>query len=65
MVTAAGAPLRVRHAANSSGALVFPEARFDLVRCGIALYGNGRWHEGPEPKVQQAMRLVEAVSVFR
>jgi alanine racemase len=27
------------HAANSAGAIVFPEARFDLVRCGIALYG--------------------------
>ena len=42
-VAAAGAPLRVRHAANSSGAMLFPEARFDLVRVGIAIYGNGRW----------------------
>jgi len=37
-VTAAGAPLRVRHAANSSGALLFPEARLDLVRTGIAIF---------------------------
>jgi alanine racemase len=29
----------IRHAANSAGALRFPEARFDAVRCGIALYG--------------------------
>ncbi|HUI05306.1 MAG TPA: alanine racemase [Acidimicrobiales bacterium] len=27
------------HAANSSGALAFPAARLDMVRCGIALYG--------------------------
>jgi alanine racemase len=42
-VAASGAPLRVRHAANSSGALLFPEARLDLVRTGIAIYGHGRW----------------------
>ena len=28
-----------RHAANSAGALRFAEARFDAVRCGVALYG--------------------------
>jgi len=28
-----------RHAANSAGALRFPEARFDAVRVGVALYG--------------------------
>ncbi|MDA8040715.1 MAG: alanine racemase [Actinomycetota bacterium] len=27
------------HAANSAGAIAWPAARFDLVRCGIALYG--------------------------
>src|SRR5262245_52214057 len=62
-VTAAGAPLRVRHAANSSGALMFPEARLDLVRAGIALYGNGRWPEGAERT--QAMRLVTEVAQLR
>jgi alanine racemase len=29
-----------RHAANSAGAIAWPEARYDLVRCGIALYGE-------------------------
>jgi alanine racemase len=29
----------VVHAANSAGLLGWPEARFDLARCGIALYG--------------------------
>jgi len=60
-VVAAGAPIRVRHAANSSGALIFPEARLDLVRCGIALYGNGRWGQ----QVQPAMRLVTAIAQLR
>jgi alanine racemase len=27
------------HAANSAATLAFPEARFDMVRCGVALYG--------------------------
>ncbi len=62
-VTRAGAPIRVRHAANSSGALFFPDARFDAVRTGIALYGNGRWPEGAQP--QQAMRLVTEVAQIR
>lgn len=60
-VTAAGAPLRVRHAANSSGALVFPQARFDFVRCGIAIYGNGKWTGHTQP----AMRLVTAIAQLR
>jgi alanine racemase len=64
VVVAAGAPLRVRHAANSSAALVFPEARFDLVRTGIALYGNGRW-AGQGGRVQPAMRLVTAIAQLR
>lgn len=62
-VTAAGAPIRVRHVANSSGALLFPEARFDVVRTGIALYGNGRWPEHAERT--QAMRLVTEVAQLR
>jgi len=37
---AAGLPEPGRcHAANSAGAIAWPEARYDLVRCGIALYG--------------------------
>lgn len=62
-VVAAGAPVRTRHAANSSGALLFPEARFDLVRTGIAIYGNGRWPAGASPV--QAMRLVTEVAQLR
>jgi alanine racemase len=62
-VVAAGAPVGVRHAANSSGALWFPEARFDRVRCGIAIYGNGRWPEGASRS--QAMRLVTEIAQLR
>jgi alanine racemase len=64
-VIAAGAPISVRHAANSSGALVFPEARFDRVRCGIALYGNGRWAHLDASHVRPAMRLVTAIAQLR
>lgn len=64
-VTAAGAPLRVRHAANSSGALWFPEARLDVVRTGIAIYGNGRWPDDVAAPRQSAMRLVTEVAQVR
>ncbi len=37
-------PRRV-HAANSAGAIAWPSSRYDLVRCGIALYG---YPPGPE-----------------
>jgi alanine racemase len=36
---AAGLRPPVSHVANSAGAIAFPEARLDMVRCGIALYG--------------------------
>lgn len=67
VVTAAGAPLRVRHAANSSGALWFPEARLDLVRTGIAIYGNGRWPASADAAAahRSAMRLVTEVAQLR
>jgi alanine racemase len=35
----AGLPGLTRHLANSAGTLGYPEAAFDAVRCGIALYG--------------------------
>lgn len=63
IVTASGANIKVRHAANSSGALMFPEARFDIVRTGIAIYGNGRWPAGATHT--QAMRLVTEVAQVR
>ena len=35
------------HVANSAAALRFPEARFDAVRCGVALYGLSPFHGDP------------------
>ncbi len=32
-------PPRLKHAANSAGAIAHPASRLDLARCGIALYG--------------------------
>jgi alanine racemase len=35
------------HAANSAATLAAPAARFDLVRCGIAIYGMDPFHRDP------------------
>jgi alanine racemase len=36
-----------RHLANSAGTLRYPDARFDAVRCGIAIYGISPFGEDP------------------
>ena len=36
---AAGIAVPLRHAANTAAAIAHPDARFDLVRCGIGIYG--------------------------
>ena len=41
------APGVLVHAANSAAALRVPEARFDMVRCGIAVYGMDPFHRDP------------------
>ena len=48
------------HAANSAGAIAWPEARLDLVRCGISIYGYA-----PSPALRpilaaEAERVAEA-----
>lgn len=45
----------LRHAANSEGALRYPGARFDLVRPGLAIYGNVR---GFEPAMSLKTKVV-------
>jgi alanine racemase len=35
------------HAANSAATLAVPESRFDMVRCGIAVYGMDPFHRDP------------------
>ncbi len=59
---AAGLRPSIVHAANSAGALFFPEARFDLVRAGIALYGldpapEARLPSGFRPALSWKARL--------
>lgn len=56
--------LEVRHLANSQGALALPEARFDMVRIGMAAYGidpNGPGAGGGEAAA--ALGLVPAMRV--
>lgn len=55
-VRAAGIEVPLRHAANSAAALVHPAARYDLVRCGIAIYGIP-----PAPALRAAADLRPAV----
>jgi alanine racemase len=63
---AAGARPRVVHAANSPALLRFPAARFDMVRAGIALYGNGPVRPPPElGTLRQVMQLESEVAQVR
>ena len=51
------------HAANSAATLREPAARFDLVRCGIALYGLDPFHEDPAAHgLEPALSLVSYVA---
>jgi alanine racemase len=48
-LVAAGIEAPLLHAANTAGAIAFPRARYDMVRCGLGLYGYL-----PGPPVQDA-----------
>lgn len=56
MVRAAGYASSVIHAANSAGALRFDRARYDMVRAGIALYGEPGFSTS-EVRLKPALRL--------
>jgi alanine racemase len=52
-----------RHAANSAAALGRPDARFDMVRCGIAVYGMDPFHRDPaDHGLEPALELVSYVA---
>jgi alanine racemase len=55
-LAAGGIEPRWRHAANSAATIAHPGARFDLVRCGIALYGIA-----PSPELDGSVALAPAV----
>ncbi len=66
-LSAAGIAVPLRHAANSAGLLFLPEARLDLVRPGIMLYGyhpRGR-QRPPEPVLHPALRLRTAITQLK
>ena len=51
-------PGLVVHAANSAATLRDPAAHFDLVRCGIAVYGMDPFHEDPAARaLEPALEL--------
>ena len=51
------------HAANSAAALGRPDARFDMVRCGIAVYGMDPFHHDPaDHGLEPALELVSYVA---
>jgi alanine racemase len=54
------------HAANTAGALDYPEARFDMVRVGLGIYGlRPAPDTGPGVSLIPAMRVVSEVSLVR
>ncbi|MBE2320263.1 alanine racemase [Solirubrobacter sp. CPCC 204708] len=56
----------MRHAANSAGALGEPEARLDLLRCGIAIYGMDPFHRDPaDHGLEPALSLVSYVAAVK
>ena len=55
-VERAGISVPMRHAANSAAAITAPASRYDLVRCGIAVYGIA-----PAPALVDRLALEPAV----
>jgi alanine racemase len=56
----------VRHASNSGGTLWHRQGRYDMVRCGIALYGLAPAPAGPPlPALRPAMSLKARVSYVK
>src|ERR687894_692129 len=65
-VEAVGRDGLVAHAANSAAALRDPAAHFDLVRCGIAIYGMDPFHEDPAAHgLEPALSLHSYVAAVR
>jgi alanine racemase len=59
----AGHPGVLTHAANSAAALRRPDARFDMVRCGIAVYGMDPFHRDPaDHGLEPALELTSYVA---
>jgi alanine racemase len=57
----AAARPRLLHAANSAAALAYPDARLDMVRVGLALYGLSPFPAGRPPADPQAAETLAAL----
>lgn len=65
-LAAAGVRPELRHASNSGGTLWHGRGRYDLVRCGIALYGLAPAVPGPPiPDLRPAMSVKARVSYVK
>ena len=65
-VEAVGRDDLLAHAANSAAALRDPASHFDLVRCGIAVYGMDPFHEDPGARgLEPALSLHSWVAAVR
>ncbi|MEY2634555.1 MAG: hypothetical protein RIS75_495 [Actinomycetota bacterium] len=63
-----GLNFQLRHIANSAGALVHPNLRYDLVRCGIATYGVTPGDDvgaAADLKLEPAMTLTAEIAHVR
>ncbi len=59
-------PDLVVHAANSAATLRCPESHFDMVRCGIAIYGCDPMNEGPDAYgLEPALELTSYVAAVK
>jgi alanine racemase len=61
-----GVPGLVAHAANSAATLRMPASHFDMVRCGIAIYGCDPLNEDPSARgLEPAMELSSYVAAVK
>jgi alanine racemase len=69
LLSDAGIRPRLRHAGNSAGSVWHPRSRYDMVRCGIALYGLAPAADGidrhPVPLLRPSMALKARVSYVK
>jgi alanine racemase len=65
-VDALGRPGVTVHAANSGATLRLSDSHFDMVRCGIALYGGDPANQDPEPHgLEPALALASYVAAVK
>ena len=61
-----GIDIPIVHAANTAAALSFPDARFDMVRVGLGIYGlRPARHVARDLVLKPAMRVLSHVSMVR